>query len=286
MYLITGSTGRTGSQIVKNLLKNNQSVTALIRSEKNKNVWQNEGIKFQVSDFLDRENLINAFCDVKGVFLMIPTLAESNNIIRERALIIENFVSAIIENNIKNVVVLSSIGAHLETGTGQVSGLYELENKLRNKGINIKSLRCSLFIENWLPFIKKSISSNQLDSFINPLNLLIDHVCTSDIALCATEYLLNNNEHDINVAVKGPEKLSANIIANYLSDINNIPINSNTIPKEKWAEIWKSMNWSDERINLYTEFFECINQSKLIYDGSEIDWFGKVNMTQYIKTIQ
>ena len=25
---------------------------------------------------------------------------------------------------------------------------------------------------------------------------------------------------------------------------------------------------------------------KLIYDGSEIDWFGKVNMTQYIKTIQ
>ena len=75
MYLITGSTGRTGSQIVKNLLKNNQSVTALIRSEKSKNVWQNEGIKFQISDFLDRENLINAFCDVKGVFLMIPTLA-------------------------------------------------------------------------------------------------------------------------------------------------------------------------------------------------------------------
>ena len=27
-------------------------------------------------------------------------------------------------------------------------------------------------------------------------------------------------------------------------------------------------------------------KKKLIYDGSEIDWFGKVNMTQYIKTIQ
>ena len=71
------------------------------------------------------------------------------------------------ENNIKNVVVLSSIGAHLETGTGQVSGLYELENKLRNKGLFVtKSLRCSLFMENWLPFIKKIESiffSNQLD---------------------------------------------------------------------------------------------------------------------------
>ena len=47
----------------------------------------------------------------------------------------------------------------------------------------------------------------KLDSLINPLNLLIDHVCREDIALCATEYLLNNNELDVNVAVKGARKI-------------------------------------------------------------------------------
>ena len=52
----------------------------------------------------------------------------------------------------KNVVVLSSVGAELPSGTGPVVGLYNLEQKLNQVvNANVLYLHCAYFMENTLP---------------------------------------------------------------------------------------------------------------------------------------
>ncbi|MFT3911133.1 MAG: NAD-dependent dehydratase [Ferruginibacter sp.] len=102
-----------------------------------------------------------------------------------------NYANAIRKANVKNVVVLSSIGAHMGSGAGPVDGLAFLESKINElPDVNAVYLRPAYFYFNlyaMIPLIKNAgiMGANQ------PGDLKMVLVHPDDIAAVATEKLLS-----------------------------------------------------------------------------------------------
>src|SRR5205814_3147880 len=83
-----------------------------------------------------------------------------------------------------HVVLLSSVGAELEDGTGPIKYLHRVEEGLRASGVPSTFLRASSFQENWAAMIKGAIESGSLYHGMRG-DLKIPHVATGDIGKTA-----------------------------------------------------------------------------------------------------
>jgi uncharacterized protein YbjT (DUF2867 family) len=137
--------------------------------------------------------IINSFRGADTVYLMIPPNYTTTDFNAYQQNVADNYVAAVKNNNIKNVVQLSSIGAHLRKGAGPIDGLGYLEEQLDLlPGINALHLRPSYFFNNLYSqaeLVKKAgifgANHGGQEKFV-----LAD---TDDIAAVAADALLNLN---------------------------------------------------------------------------------------------
>ncbi len=149
-YVITGSLGHISKPIVEQLVKANNNVTVITSKQENVPAIEALGAKAAVGSVEDATFIGNAFAGADAVYLMIPPnfnpVGEWKNFLRKVA---DNYVAAVKQNNIKYVVQLSSIGAHLRNGVGPVDGLGYLEAQLDGlQDVNAVYLRPSYFFYN------------------------------------------------------------------------------------------------------------------------------------------
>lgn len=190
-YVITGSLGNISLPVTQNLIKAGNQVTVISSNTNKRQAITDLGAKAAIGSVHDVNFLSNAFLGADVVYLMIPsdfTVADYPKFQREVA---DNYVAAIEAAGVKNVVLLSSIGAHLRKGAGPIDALGYLEEKLEAvAGLYIKILRPSYFFNNlygMIGLIKHAgIIGNNFGSSDEKL-VLAD---TGHIAEVATEQLL------------------------------------------------------------------------------------------------
>ena len=150
-YVITGGAGNISKPITEKLLKAGHDITVIGRNAENLKVLTDQGAKAAIGSVDDVAFLKKAFAGADVVYTMVPpnyTVADLKAYIGQVG---KNYADAIKANNIKYVVNLSSVGAHLADGCGPVSGLYLAEQALNElKDVNIKHLRPVYFFANLL----------------------------------------------------------------------------------------------------------------------------------------
>jgi uncharacterized protein YbjT (DUF2867 family) len=148
-YAITGATGNIGRVVSEKLLADGHIVRAIARSEKNLQFLADKGAELLVGSLDDEAFLASAYRGVDAVFAMIPPHLQSEDYESFADRIGSNHIKAIQSSGVKNVVALSSIGAHLEEGTGIVKVLYNFEQQLKAlSDANALILRPSYFMDN------------------------------------------------------------------------------------------------------------------------------------------
>jgi nucleoside-diphosphate-sugar epimerase len=190
-YIITGSIGHISRPIVEGLVKAGKNVKVITSSNDRVDEIKKLGAEPIVGNVNDAAFVQSAFKGADVVYTMIPPIWQTNDWRASQNEIAKNYTNAISKNNIHYVVNLSSIGAHLGTGTGPVNGLYDFEqmlNKIEN--LNVKHLRPSFFFYNFLSQIGLAkqagiIGGNYGDSE----KVFLVH--TRDIAAAALDELLN-----------------------------------------------------------------------------------------------
>jgi hypothetical protein len=130
---------------------------------------------------------------VEVAYTMIPAIWNTDNWRRTQNEIANNYIEAIKANNLKYVVNLSSIGAHLGQGVGPVNGLHDFEEKLNGiTGLNARHLRPSYFYYNFITQIDLIKQAGIMGAnFGEGEKLFMVH--TNDIAAVALEELINLN---------------------------------------------------------------------------------------------
>jgi uncharacterized protein YbjT (DUF2867 family) len=134
--------------------------------------------------------LSDTFKDADAVYIMVPPKWDATNWKEWIATIGSNYARAIKKTDVRYVVNLSSMGAHMPDGCGPVSGLYYVEEALNAlEGANIKHLRPAYFYHNFMAqfdMIKHAgiMGANFGD---NPVPI----VHPADVAEVAADELLN-----------------------------------------------------------------------------------------------
>jgi len=150
-YVVLGSLGNISKPLAQRLVDAGHSVTVI--SSKAVKIEQIEalGAKAAIGSVDDVSFLAKTFAGADAVYTMVPPNFGVGNWKKYIGGIGENIAAAVKALGVKNVVNLSSIGAHMPDGCGPVSGLYFAEKALNGlDGVNVKHLRAGFFFQNFL----------------------------------------------------------------------------------------------------------------------------------------
>jgi len=153
-YVITGATGKIGKIVATELLARGQGVTVIARNAEKLKELAKLGAVALRGDSYDREFLKSSFRGADAVFCLLMPDMFATDVFAEQKKIADNYYEAVKANNVPNVVLLSSVGAHLRKGAGIVDGLGYMEDLfLSLKDVNVLNLRPTYFMENTLGLI-------------------------------------------------------------------------------------------------------------------------------------
>lgn len=193
MYVITGATGNIGSKIAAALIKRGQPVRLIGRNSDKLQPWVSGTVEAFIGNAEDAGFLKRSFAGATAVFAMIPPNMKAENMRRYQNKMAQSLVTALKGADVKYVVSLSSIGAHLQEGTGAVAGLYDFEQMLNDvSGLNVVHLRAAYFMENLYMAADMIKNMNMIGMPVDP-DIEFPMVATGDIASVAADYLLNRN---------------------------------------------------------------------------------------------
>jgi len=153
--LVTGATGYLASHIIKLLLEQGHHVRGTVRSLKNKDKYQflydlvpekKENLEFAEADLLDTEKWNAAVSGVERILHVaspfpIETPRDENELIKPAVEGTLNVLNAALRNNVKKVVITSSLAAILYGNEGKVVGPQDWSNEASCSAYSKSKLR-------------------------------------------------------------------------------------------------------------------------------------------------
>jgi len=155
--IITGSLGNISKPLTQELVQKGHAVTVISsKTERQKDI-ETIGAKAAIGSIEDVNFLIATFTNTDAVYTMVPPpnfFDHSIDLMAYYRRIGNNYAQAIRQSGVKRVVHLSSIGAHLDKGTGLILAHNQLESILNNlKDVAITFMRPTSFYYNLYSFI-------------------------------------------------------------------------------------------------------------------------------------
>lgn len=190
MYVVTGATGNTGRFVANHLLDQGKKVRVIGRSAERLQPFVARGAEGFVADVSDQAAVTRAFTGADAVYAMIPPSMTSQDFRGDQRRTAHAIAAGLEHAGVKHAVVLSSVGADKEAGTGPVVGLHEFEGMLnRIAGLNVLHLRAGYFMENTLG---QAAAIHAMGKTAGPLrgDLKLPLIAARDIGDAAAELLL------------------------------------------------------------------------------------------------
>ncbi|MDR6944962.1 NAD(P)H-binding protein [Mucilaginibacter pocheonensis] len=184
---ITGSLGNISKPLAMQLIDAGHQVTIISSNAAKAANIEELGATPAIGLVTDVEFLTRAFTGADVVYTMVPPSLGVSNFRQYVGGIGKNYAEAIQRSGVTRVVNLSSIGAHLDSGTGPITGMHDVEialNKLAHTAI--KHLRTPFFYINFYGNIDMIKNLGILGSNY-PGNARLIMVHPADIATAAAE---------------------------------------------------------------------------------------------------
>ena len=210
---ITGSLGNISGPLAAALVKAGHQVTVVTSSENRKAEIEALGAKAAIGSVEDVEFLSGAFKGADVVYTMVPQQHDSDDYKGFIRRIAKNLADAVKVAGVKHVVNLSSIGAHLPSGTGPIAGMHDAEGILNElDGVVIKHLRPASFYYNYFANIGMIKQGGILGSNY-PVGARMVLVHPKDIADAAFEEIISPFAGNTIRYIASDEKTAAEVTA-------------------------------------------------------------------------
>ena len=265
MYIVSGATGQTGSVITRTLLEKDLPVRAIVRSEEKGKHLKEAGAEIAVVvDVRDANALTAALAGGTVLYLMNPPHEQSADMFAETEKVINAYKTAIENSSIEKLVVLSSVGAQLPSGTGAIVTNHLIEQAFKDSTIPTTFLRAAYFMENWNSVLETAKSEGILPSFLQPLDAKLPQVSTEDIGRIAAEAMLENSE-GVQIKELAGLPYSPNDVAEAFSKVLGKEIRAVEVPENQWLDIMKTFA-SPRNAEAYYEMTESVNAGSITFE--------------------
>jgi len=148
--IVTGSLGHISKPLVEKLIAAKHNVTVISSNADRKSEIEALGATAAIGSVSEPAFVTEVFKGADAVYTMVPPTYAAADWKQHIAGIGKIYAQAIAAAGVKNVVNLSSMGAHMPEGCGPVSGLYFVEQALNSlEGVNVIHLRPGFFFYNF-----------------------------------------------------------------------------------------------------------------------------------------
>lgn len=213
--VVTTPGGHVGSRVVRLLVQAGVRPRVLMRDPDRLAPEIREYVDAVRVDQGDAEAVVRATRGADRLFWVDPPALVDGDPVAGYARMGESAARAVTENGIGATVFLSSVGAELRSGAGEIDGLARTEELLDATGANVLHLRCGYFFTNLLAQLDE-IRAGTL-SMPWPLDHAMAWVDPRDIGEVAAARLLSNAWSGREVqGVHGPEDLTVARVAEIL----------------------------------------------------------------------
>lgn len=216
-YTLTGGAGNITRPLALALLEAGHTVTVIGRDAAKLKELTDAGAIAAIGSVEEVAFLTAAFRGADAVYTMVPPTYAVTDWKAYIGQIGENYASAITAAGVKQVVNLSSVGAHLPDGVGPVSGLHRAEKALNTlTGVNILHLRPAYFYQNLLANISLIKGMGIIGANFSAAPGKFPIVATDDIAAVAAEALLSLDFHGHTIRYIASDETGTDQIAQVL----------------------------------------------------------------------
>jgi len=254
MYVIAGVSGHTGSVAADTLLSQGEKVRVIVRDAAKGASWKARGAEVAVAALEDTEALTRALEGATGAYVLVPPRMGSQDPLGENRAVVASIAAAVRAAKVPHVVLLSSVGAQLESGTGPIQSVHHAEVELAKTGAALTSIRASYFLENWQNSLG-ALDQGILPGFV-PTDLRFPMVATADIGRTIARALVEKTPGVIELS--GPKDHTAEEIAAIVSGIVGKPIKAVQGPLDQVVPTFTSFGISAPVAQLFAEMYEGI----------------------------
>lgn len=148
--IVTGSLGHISKPLTEILAGAGHDVTVISSDAGKAGAIEALGAKAAIGSITDVAFLTKTFTGADAVYTMVPPNFGVSDYRQYIGDIGKNYAASIRASGVTRVVNLSSIGAHLEKGTGPIAGIHDVEQTLNSLDtVAVKHLRAGFFYVNF-----------------------------------------------------------------------------------------------------------------------------------------
>jgi uncharacterized protein YbjT (DUF2867 family) len=148
--IITGSLGNISRPLATQLIADGQEVTVISSNPEKSDEITQLGAQAAIGSVSDESFLVKVFTGADLAYLMVPPDFSANDFRGYIKSVGQHYANAIKASGIKKVILLSSIGAHLDHGTGPIAGLHDVEQIFDTlENLDLLILRPAFFYNNF-----------------------------------------------------------------------------------------------------------------------------------------
>jgi uncharacterized protein YbjT (DUF2867 family) len=264
MFTIFGANGNTGSVVAKTLLAKGEKVRIVRRDTSKAAALGLTGAEVVKGDVLDRASVESALRGAEGAYLLVPPDNASKDFLARARIIADNYAAALEKQPVSHVVLLSSVGAHLPSGTGPIVSAHLVEQAL-SKLTKTKHtfLRAAYFMENILAYAGAMKGDGVLPVFGGGEGYPFDMVATKDIGRTAAEALLARPSSSGIIELAGPKPYSFEDAAREASQILGRSVKAQALPIEGMVPALTSFGFSENVAGLFREMTEAFGAGRV-----------------------
>ncbi len=149
--VVTTPTGHVGSRVAQLLIQAGVRPTLLARRPARLDPAVREHVDVVETDLTDAATVVRVTQHADALFWVNPSTADpASDPVAWYSALGANAARAVTENRIGRTVFLSSIGAEMRSGAGEIDGLARTEEQLDATGAAVLHLRCGYFFTNLL----------------------------------------------------------------------------------------------------------------------------------------
>jgi uncharacterized protein YbjT (DUF2867 family) len=191
MFVIAGVTGHVGGAAAAELLAKKQKIRVIVRDAAKAKEWSSRGAELAVGRLDDVGFLAGALKGASGLFTLLPPDFSAPNVLASQKKVADAIAQAVKQSGVPLVVVLSSLGADLSSGTGPIQGLHHLENGLRATGAKVVAIRAAYFQENLAQALAPAKQTGMFFNFMPSKDAAMPTIATKDIGALVAKTLMS-----------------------------------------------------------------------------------------------
>ncbi len=234
MIVVTAPTGDIGHQVLESMLDGGEPIRLIVRDPLRLPMETRERVEVVQGSHGDSEVVTQAFTGADTVFWLVPPDPHAASVAAAYVDFTRPACDAIKSQGVKRVVGISALGRGTAVvgNAGLVTASLAMDDLIVSTGVSYRALTMPSFMDNILRQVEPIKNQGM---FVSPISgdRKLPTCATRDIATVAARLLLDplwsGQDH---VAVLGPEDLSANDMAQILSEVLGKPVRYQQIPGE------------------------------------------------------